>query len=260
MSAGGTSAGSVASVAKPMGETQKRSTVAGLQPVENVMKKKATKKGPYQNSLVEGKVKELVMDLKSGNDGLTDVEFKKKYGKTKQEMRKSLKQQPEQKDKVEEAKLEEEDKIISPDKGRRLKTGLHGKNTELTPLGKFRLPFKSEGLWVSDARGTSVLECVHHTLAPIVAKALNAYASMNEDFTTGGVIAGGGVGEGLVSEKAVSKKQQRFFGMAHALQKGKKIPNASKELKDVAKGISKKAAHDYAATKHKGLPEKVKKD
>ena len=34
---------------------------------------------------------------------------------------------------------------------------------------------------------------------------------------------------------------------------------ASKELKDVAKGMSKKAGHDFAATKHKGLPEKVKK-
>ena len=65
--------------------------------------------------------------------------------------------------------------------------------------------------------------------------------------------------EGVVSEKAVSKAQQRFMGMAHAIQKGKKIPGASKELKDVAKGMTKKAAHDFAATKHKGLPEKVKK-
>ena len=64
---------------------------------------------------------------------------------------------------------------------------------------------------------------------------------------------------GIVSEKAVSKAQQRFMGMAHAIQKGKKIPGASKELKDVAKGMSKKAGHDFAATKHKGLPEKVKK-
>lgn len=67
-------------------------------------------------------------------------------------------------------------------------------------------------------------------------------------------------GSGNLEEKAVSKAQQRFMGMAHAMQKGKKIPGASKELKDVAKGMTKKAGHEFAATKHKGLPEKVKKD
>jgi hypothetical protein len=61
-----------------------------------------------------------------------------------------------------------------------------------------------------------------------------------------------------VDEKAVSKKQQRFFGMVDAAKKGEKP--ASKEVANVAKGISKKAAHDFAATKHKGLPEKVKED
>ena len=66
-------------------------------------------------------------------------------------------------------------------------------------------------------------------------------------------------GKQKVDEKAVSKAQQRFMGMAHSIQKGKKIPGASKELKDVAKGMSKKAGHEFAATKHKGLPEKVKK-
>ena len=61
-----------------------------------------------------------------------------------------------------------------------------------------------------------------------------------------------------LDEKAVSKAQQRFMGMVHAVQKGEmKAP--SKEVSKVAKGMSKKAGHDYAATKHKGLPEKVKK-
>lgn len=64
--------------------------------------------------------------------------------------------------------------------------------------------------------------------------------------------------EQKVNEVAVSKQQQKFFGMVHALQKGEKVPGASKELKSVAKGISKKAAKDFAGTKHKGLPEKVK--
>ena len=63
-------------------------------------------------------------------------------------------------------------------------------------------------------------------------------------------------GEEQVSEKAVSKKQQRFMGMVHAAQKGEKP--ASKEVAKVAKDMGKKDAEDFAATKHKGLPEKKK--
>ena len=59
-----------------------------------------------------------------------------------------------------------------------------------------------------------------------------------------------------VNEKAVSKKQQRFMGMVHAAQKGKKP--ASKEVAKTAKGMGKKDAEDFASTKHKGLPEKKK--
>ena len=65
--------------------------------------------------------------------------------------------------------------------------------------------------------------------------------------------------EGVVNEKAKSKAQQRFFGMVHAMQQGKKVPGASKELKNVAKGIGKSDAEDFAKTKHKGLPQHVKK-
>jgi hypothetical protein len=61
-----------------------------------------------------------------------------------------------------------------------------------------------------------------------------------------------------LEEKAVSKKQQRFMGMVHAAQKGEKP--ASKQVAKVAKGMGKKDAEDFAATKHKGLPEKKKPD
>jgi len=60
-----------------------------------------------------------------------------------------------------------------------------------------------------------------------------------------------------IAEKAVSRQQQKFMGMVHAMQKGEKIKGASKELKKVAKEMPKKAAKDYAATKHAGLPKKV---
>lgn len=63
-----------------------------------------------------------------------------------------------------------------------------------------------------------------------------------------------------VNEKAVSQQQQKFMGMVHAMQKGEKIKGASPELKKVAKTMSKKSAHDFAATKHKGLPKKVTED
>jgi hypothetical protein len=61
-----------------------------------------------------------------------------------------------------------------------------------------------------------------------------------------------------IAEKAVSKQQQKFMGMAHAMQKGEKITGASKELKKVAKTMKKKDVEDFAKTKHKGLPDKVK--
>jgi hypothetical protein len=54
---------------------------------------------------------------------------------------------------------------------------------------------------------------------------------------------------------AKSKKQQRFFGMVHAAQKGE-LKDASSEVKKVAKDIDPEDAGDFAATKHKGLPEK----
>jgi hypothetical protein len=67
------------------------------------------------------------------------------------------------------------------------------------------------------------------------------------------------VGEEELSEKSVSKAQQRFMGMAHTMQKGEKVPGASKELKKVAKTMGKGDVKDFAKTKHKGLPEKKKK-
>mgnify|MGYP000480509136 FL=1 len=56
---------------------------------------------------------------------------------------------------------------------------------------------------------------------------------------------------------ALSKKQQRFFGMVRQCQKTGSCP--SKEVKKVAGSIKHKDAKDFASTKHKGLPEKKKK-
>jgi hypothetical protein len=71
-----TTAGAVASVAMPLGGTQKR---AG-----SMFKGKKTKKKFY-----EGDMKRIATDM----DELSDVAFKKKYGKTKDEMSKGLREE-----------------------------------------------------------------------------------------------------------------------------------------------------------------------
>lgn len=64
--------------------------------------------------------------------------------------------------------------------------------------------------------------------------------------------------KGKIDEKAVSKSQQRFMGMVHAVQKGELDPKeVGKSVRKAAKSMSKKDAKDFAKTKHKGLPEHV---
>lgn len=55
---------------------------------------------------------------------------------------------------------------------------------------------------------------------------------------------------------AQSKAQQRFMGMVHAAQKGEMKPKG--QVAKAAKSMTKKAATDFASTKHKDLPEKIK--
>lgn len=112
-----TTAGSVATVSKPLGEVQSRTKVAGLEPAEKVMKGSTKKKGPYANSLSEGKVKELSMDLKD----LKDSEFQSKYKMSKADAKKNL--SAKQTKPVSEAELSEDDVILIPGQGRIKKTG-----------------------------------------------------------------------------------------------------------------------------------------
>ena len=59
---------------------------------------------------------------------------------------------------------------------------------------------------------------------------------------------------------AKSEKQARFFRLVKGVQSGNVSKSkVSKNVRNAAKSMSKKDAHDFAATKHKGLPEKVKK-
>ena len=107
-----TTAGSVATVAQPMmTQTRESVDVPGLKPVQ-AMKGKSKKKGPYANSIVEGKVKELISDLKN----LTSHDFEKKHNQSKADVRADMK-------KVNEDDISEQDLIVIPGQGRLKRTG-----------------------------------------------------------------------------------------------------------------------------------------
>lgn len=55
-----------------------------------------------------------------------------------------------------------------------------------------------------------------------------------------------------------SASQQRFFGMVDAYKKGE-LDNPSPEIKKAADSMTRKEVRKFAKTKHKGLPEHVKK-
>jgi len=76
----------------------------------------------------------------------------------------------------------------------------------------------------------------------------------------GGVISAGNEMEGpFLTEKAASKSQQKFMAMVCQVKKGK-MEAPSAEVAKAASNMSEKDACDYAETKHKGLPEKVKEE
>ena len=105
-----TSSGSVASVAMPLGGTQKR---AG-----SMFKGKKTKKKFY-----EGKMKDLAYDIEHMDAG----NFMKKYGKPKEYYTSKLGNPP-----VSEAEINEDDLIIVPGQGKKLKPGLITKDKDRT--------------------------------------------------------------------------------------------------------------------------------
>lgn len=57
---------------------------------------------------------------------------------------------------------------------------------------------------------------------------------------------------------AKSKKQRRFMAMVEQTKKGK-LKGASPNVKKAAKSMTIKQARDFAKTKEKGLPTKVRK-
>ena len=58
---------------------------------------------------------------------------------------------------------------------------------------------------------------------------------------------------------SVSRKQQRFFGIVRAAQKGTLESETTPEVQRAAASMKKSDVKKFASTKHKGLPEKVSK-
>lgn len=262
-----TTSGSIAPVSHSFVKMQSRnpSVYSGDKP-GTLLKGKKTKK-PFANSVNEGK-KDFAAKL-AGKIAKSNKDKKETEEKVKQH------QQDQKKDKVDEAKLDEDDIIVVPGRGSKRKTGF-------VPHGQSRVDHEVE-MARSDVLATmknakaiygllknrSEEEGIEGWVQEKLIKAndyLNAVKEyydekmmQQETVSPGGVVAGGGFEESAVNEKAVSKAQQKFMGMVHAVQKGEmKAP--SKAVASAAKGMSKKAGHEFAATKHKGLPEKVKKD
>jgi len=64
--------------------------------------------------------------------------------------------------------------------------------------------------------------------------------------------------EEIIKEKAVSKAQQRLFGIAYAIKKGEQ-PLSNTAAGKIAKTMKKKNIKDFASTSRKDLPERVPK-
>ena len=202
-----TTAGSIATVAAPM-TTQKRNNVGkgvyGNEKAGNLLTGKTTNK-KYANSKVnESKMKQLAVDLKDMDNG----NFQKKYKKSKEQM-KFLLGDPEAKKTMHEATLEEDDLIIVPGQGHKLKSGFipHGQSridheVEMARSDLFSAAKNAKQVYELIADLTEE-EGLEGWVQEKIIKA-NDYLNTIREYLegkqlqhnemTGGVIAGGGVG------------------------------------------------------------------
>lgn len=63
----------------------------------------------------------------------------------------------------------------------------------------------------------------------------------------------------ILTEKALSVAQQRIMGMALAYKRGElESDKISDEIINISNSMTEKQLRDFAKTKHKGLPDKIK--
>lgn len=208
-----TTAGSIATVATPM-STQKRNGVGkgvyGNEKAGNLLTGKKTNK-PYANSKVnESKMKELAMDMRNMDNG----NFQKKYKRSKEQLKHVL-GDPDAKKTVQEADLQEDDVIIVPGQGRTRKTGFikHGESrldheVEMARSDLFSAAKNAKQVYeliadVSEEEGLDGWVQEKIIKANDYLNTIREYLEgkkLQQHEMTGGVIAGGGVGEEQVNE------------------------------------------------------------
>ena len=204
-----TTSGSVATVATPMSTQSRNASIYGGKKAGNLLTGKKTNK-KYANSISESKMKQVAMDLDSMQDG----NFKQKYKKTKEQMRFALGDKSMNKT-VHEAELQEDDIIIVPGQGRSRKTGFikHGESrldheVEMARSDLFSSAKNAKQVYELIA-DISEEEGLEGWVQEKIIKANDYLNSIREylegkqlrhNEMTGGVVAGGGVGEGQVNE------------------------------------------------------------
>jgi hypothetical protein len=203
-----TTAGAIATVAAPMTTQSRNASIYGDKKGGNLLTGKKTNK-KYANSVNESKMKELAMDIKNMDNG----NFQKKYKKSKEQLKFVL-GDPDKKT-VQEAHLEEDDVIIVPGQGRSRKTGFikHGESrldheVEMARSDLFSAAKNAKQVYEMIADLTEE-EGLEGWVQEKIIKA-NDYLNTIREYLegkqlqqhemTGGVIAGGGVGEGIVDK------------------------------------------------------------
>lgn len=218
-----TTAGSIATVASPMTTQSRNASIYGGKKVGNLLTGKKTNK-KYANSVNESKMKQLAMDLKDMDNG----NFQKKYKKSKEQM-KFLLGDPDAKKTVHEADLQEDDLILVPGQGHRLKSGFipheqdrRDHEVEMARSDLFQAAKNAKQIY-EIIENVSEDEGLEGWVQEKIIKA-NDYLNTVREYLehkqvqemTGGVIAGGGVGEGIGDK--IKGAVRRMKDKEHPLQ------------------------------------------
>lgn len=205
-----TTAGAIATVATPMTTQSRNASIYGGKKGGNLLTGKKTNK-KYANSISESKMKQVASDLETMQDG----NFKQKYGKTKEKMMAILgtpsNLKPKFAHEVNEATLEEDDLILVPGQGHKLKSGFIPHDKDRTD---HEVEMAKSDLFQAAKNAKQVYELIHDVTEDeglegwVQEKIIKANDYLNtireylegkqlQSEMTGGVIAGGGVGEGI---------------------------------------------------------------
>ena len=214
-----TTAGSIASsVDHSFVKMQTRNpSVYGGNKAGNLLKGKKTNK-PFANSVNESKMKDLAYDM----EVMKPAEFQKKYGKSREQMKASPINKPAQPQKpippVNEADLSEQDLILVPGQGHKLKTGFvpHDKDRtdheiEMAISDLFQTGKNAEKIY-NIVRNISEEEGLEGWVQEKIIKA-NDYLNTVREYLEGkqlqtemmpaGVITNGNMGEGAKVDRMV---------------------------------------------------------